>query len=100
VTTVSRFTVGARMSQAVVHSNTVYIAGQVADDAVPSVAEQTRQVLAKLDALLAEAGTDKSRILSANVWLAHIARFRVIHGQLTHPDNRPPRGCRTSTSVP
>jgi len=75
MTTVSRLKTGARMSQAVVHGTTVYIAGQVADDPVPSVSEQTRQVLAKIDALLAEAGSDKSRILSANVWLANIARF-------------------------
>ncbi len=63
------------MSQAVIHGNTVYLAGQVADDPVPSVAEQTRQVLARIDRLLAEAGTDKSRLLSANVWLADISRF-------------------------
>jgi enamine deaminase RidA (YjgF/YER057c/UK114 family) len=63
------------MSQAVVHGGTVYVAGQVADDPGPSVSEQTRQVLTKIDALLAEAGTDKSRILFANVWLADIARF-------------------------
>jgi enamine deaminase RidA (YjgF/YER057c/UK114 family) len=75
VTAISRFKTGARMSQAVVHGATVYLAGQGADDPVPSVAEQTRQVLAKIDALLGEAGTDKSRILSANVWLADIAHF-------------------------
>ena len=63
------------MSQAVVHGNTVYLAGQVADDPVPSVAEQTRQVLARIDRLLAEAGTDKSKLLSANIWLADISRF-------------------------
>lgn len=63
------------MSQAVIYGNTVYLAGQVADDPVPSVAEQTRQVLARIDRLLAEAGTDKSRLLSANVWLADISRF-------------------------
>lgn len=72
---IARFKTGARMSQAVVHGGTVYIAGQVADDPTPSVAEQTRQVLAKVDALLSEAGTDKSRLLSTNIWLADIARF-------------------------
>jgi enamine deaminase RidA (YjgF/YER057c/UK114 family) len=72
---IERLQTGARMSQAVIHGDTVYLAGQVADDPTPSVAEQTRQVLAKIDALLKSAGSDKSRILSANVWLADIGRF-------------------------
>jgi len=59
----------------VIHGNTVYLAGQVADDKAASVAEQTRQVLAKIDDLLKSAGTDKSRLLSANVWLADIGHF-------------------------
>jgi len=72
---IQRFQTGSRMSQAVVHGGTVYLAGQVADTPVPSVAEQTKQVLAKIDRLLQEAGTDKSRALSANIWLADISRF-------------------------
>jgi enamine deaminase RidA (YjgF/YER057c/UK114 family) len=72
---IERLGAGPRMSQAVVHGKTVYLAGQVADDPAPSVGEQTRQVLAKIDALLKAAGTDKSQILSANVWLADIGRF-------------------------
>ena len=72
---IERLGAGPRMSQAVVHGNTVYLAGQVADDPTPSVGEQTRQVLAKIDELLKSAGTDKTRILSANVWLADIGRF-------------------------
>ena len=72
---IERLGIGARMSQAAIHGDTVYLAGQVADDPAPSVAEQTRQVLAKIDALLKSAGSDKSRILSANVWLADIGRF-------------------------
>ena len=73
--TISRFKIGPRMSQAVVHGDTVYLAGQVADDPVPSVGDQTRQILAKIEALLAAAGSGKSRILSANIWLADIGRF-------------------------
>jgi enamine deaminase RidA (YjgF/YER057c/UK114 family) len=73
--TIKRIQVGARMSQAVVHGNTVYLAGQVADDPVPSVAEQMRQILAKIDRLLVAVGSDKSKILSANIWLADIGRF-------------------------
>lgn len=63
------------MSQAVIHGDTVYVAGQVADDPSADVAGQTRQVLAKIDSLLAEAGTDKSKLLSANVWLSDISTF-------------------------
>lgn len=65
---------GPRMSQAVVHGDRVYTAGQV-DDGASDVAGQTRAILAKLDALLAQAGTDKSHVLSANIWLADIATF-------------------------
>jgi len=72
---IKRFQTGPRMSQAVVHGNTVYLAGQVADTPAPSVAEQTKQVLAKIDRLLGEAGTDKSRLLSANIWITDISRF-------------------------
>jgi enamine deaminase RidA (YjgF/YER057c/UK114 family) len=63
------------MSQAVVHGTTVYLAGQVAADPSQDVAGQTRQILGQIDALLAEAGTDRSRILSANVWLADVSTF-------------------------
>ncbi len=73
--TIRRIKTGPRMSQAVVHGDTVYLAGQVADDPSADVAGQTRQILAKIDALLAEAGSDKTRILSANIWLADISTF-------------------------
>ena len=70
-----RLHTGPRMSQAVVHGNIVYLAGQVADDPSQDVAGQTRQVLAAIDRLLAEAGTDKTRILSATIYLADIGTF-------------------------
>jgi enamine deaminase RidA (YjgF/YER057c/UK114 family) len=63
------------MSQAVIHGGLVYLAGQVADDPVPSVRSQTQQILAKIDRLLGDAGSDKTRILTATVWLADIKRF-------------------------
>lgn len=72
--TIRRIEPGPRMSQAVVHGDTVYLAGQVGAPG-QSVAAQTRAVLAQIDRLLAEAGTDKSRILSATIWLADIADF-------------------------
>ena len=72
---IERIEVGPRMSQAVVHDGRVYTAGIVADDPQPSVGGQTRQILAKIDRLLAAAGSDKSRVLKANIWLADIAGF-------------------------
>jgi enamine deaminase RidA (YjgF/YER057c/UK114 family) len=73
--TINRLGASPRMSQAVIHGKTVYLAGQVAADPVPSVSEQTRQILEKIDALLREAGTDKTKLLSANIWLAEIRNF-------------------------
>jgi enamine deaminase RidA (YjgF/YER057c/UK114 family) len=72
---IQRLHTGSRMSQAVVHGSTVYLAGQVAEDPSADVTEQTRQILAAIDALLAEAGTDKTRILSATIYLADIGTF-------------------------
>jgi enamine deaminase RidA (YjgF/YER057c/UK114 family) len=73
---IRRIEVGPRMSKAVVHGGTVYLAGQVADKAKgASVAEQTSDVLAIIDGLLKEAGTDKSKLLSANIWLTDIGTF-------------------------
>jgi enamine deaminase RidA (YjgF/YER057c/UK114 family) len=72
---VERLHTGPRMSQAVIHGDTVYVAGQVASDPTADVAGQTRQVLGAIDALLAEAGSDKTRILSATIYLADIGTF-------------------------
>jgi enamine deaminase RidA (YjgF/YER057c/UK114 family) len=72
---IHRIAVGPRLSQAVVHGKTVYVAGQVATDPRADVIGQTQQILAQIDRLLEEAGTDKTRILSANVWLADIKTF-------------------------
>ena len=72
--TLRRIEPGKRMSQAVVHGDTVYLAGQVGAPG-ENAAEQTRAVLAHVDRLLAEAGSDKSRLLSATIWLADIADF-------------------------
>lgn len=74
-TTIERLRPGPRMSQAVVHGNLVYLAGQVAADPSADVPGQTRQVLAAIDQLLAEAGSDKTRILSATIYLADIGTF-------------------------
>lgn len=71
---IKRFETGPRMSQAVVHNGTVYLAGQVGN-AGSDVTEQTKQALASVDRLLAETGSDKTRILSATIWLADMADF-------------------------
>jgi enamine deaminase RidA (YjgF/YER057c/UK114 family) len=77
---IRRIDVGPRMSQAVMHGNTVYLAGQVAANPTPSVAEQAKQILAQIDRLLKEAGTDKTKILSATIWLADIRTFAEMNG--------------------
>jgi len=71
--TIERLHSGPRMSQAVIHHGTIYVAGQVGSGA--DVAEQTRDILGKIDTLLAEARSSKSRILSATIWLADMATF-------------------------
>lgn len=74
--TIDRYRTGRRMSQAVVHNSVVYTAGQVAVDAPGETVEiQTRNVLERLDELLAEVGTDKTRLLSATIWLADMTDF-------------------------
>ncbi|WP_394554773.1 RidA family protein [Agromyces sp. MMS24-JH15] len=70
---IQRVQPGARMSQAVVHGDTVYLAGQVAEGA--SVADQSRAALAQVDELLASVGSDKSKLLNVTIYLADIATF-------------------------
>lgn len=72
---ITRYEVGPRMSQAVVHGDTVYLAGVVADTTAASVEKQTQQVLRKIDKLLKQAGTNKSRILKVNIWLSDMRTF-------------------------
>jgi enamine deaminase RidA (YjgF/YER057c/UK114 family) len=91
---IKRFETGPRMSQAVVHGNTVYLAGVVADDPKGDVKDQTRQILAKIDRLLAAAGTEKSKLLSANIWLSDMAGFADMNGvwdAWVSPGNTPAR---------
>jgi len=71
---ITRKHTGARMSQIVMHGDTIYLAGQVGT-AGDSVADQTRSCLEKIDALLDEVGSDKTRILQTTIWLADMADF-------------------------
>ena len=74
--TIKRLETGPRMSQAVVHGDTVYLAGQVAQRAAgKSVTDQTRDILETIDKLLASAGSDKSKLLSAQIFLTDISTF-------------------------
>lgn len=72
---ITRIKAGQRMSQAVVHGDTVYLAGQVAANRSADVAGQTREILATIDGLLAEAGTDKKNVLAATIYLTDMSTF-------------------------
>ena len=86
------------MSQAVVHGDTVYLAGQVCEGA--SVGEQAQGIVDKIDRLLAEAGTDKSKALSAQVWLSDITtfeEFNAVWDAWVTPGSPPCRACVEAT---
>ncbi|MBK9133511.1 MAG: RidA family protein [Betaproteobacteria bacterium] len=91
---VQRFDVGARMSEMAVHNGIVWLAGQVAADGSEDVIGQTRQVLAAVDALLARAGTDKSKIVMCQIFLADLADFAAMNSvwdAWVAPGQTPPR---------
>ena len=90
--TVRRIEVGPRMTQAVVHGNTVYLAGQVGDG--KTVAEQTKDILATVDRLLKAAGSDKSKLLQAIIWLDDMKDFAEMNSvwdKWVDPQNTPAR---------
>ena len=70
---ITRFDPGARMSQAVVYNGFVFLAGQVGEGA--DVTAQTKDILASVDSLLARAGSDKTKLLSATIWLTDMSTF-------------------------
>lgn len=72
---VQRFDVGTRLSEMAVHNGVCYLAGQVAADGSQDITGQTKQVLAAIDALLARAGTDKSRLLMVQIFIKDLADF-------------------------
>ena len=93
--TIQRIQVGPRMSQAAIHNGTVYLAGQVAlDNAGKPVADQTREILQRIDALLAEAGSGRHKLLSATIYLSDIASFaemNAVWDAWVDPANTPAR---------
>src|SRR5580704_9551901 len=73
---IERHETGPRMSKVVIHGDTVYLAGIVADSPKgKSTAEQTRSILSQIDSFLATAGTNKTKLLSANIWITDMANF-------------------------
>lgn len=92
-----RIQVGPRMSQAVIHGDTVYLAGQVAIDAPGgSVTEQTTNILDRIDALLGEAGTSKSSLITATIWLSNMSDFNEMNAvwdAWVAPGDTPCRAC-------
>jgi enamine deaminase RidA (YjgF/YER057c/UK114 family) len=91
---IQRFDVGARLSDMAVYNGVAYLAGQVAADATADAQGQTAQVLGMVDALLARAGTDKSRVLMAQIFLADLADFPAMNAAWdawVATGNAPPR---------
>lgn len=92
---IQRIRPGKRMSMAAIHGGVVYTAGQTADEtAGKSVAEQTKEILAKIDSILAEAGTDKTRLLSANIYITDMDKFEEMNAvwdAWVSPGNTPAR---------
>ena len=94
---IERQEVGPRMSQIVVHGDTVYLAGVVAQkNGGKGVREQTREILETIDGYLGRAGTDKSKVLQATIWLSDISTFaemNEIWDAWVSPGNTPARAC-------
>ena len=92
---IKRLGVGKRMSEAVIHGGKVYLSGFVADKTVGKpVKEQTADILSQIDATLAKAGTDKSKLLKANIWLTDIGKFAQMNAAWdawVSPGNTPAR---------
>ena len=76
---IKRLHVGKRMSDAVIHNGVVYLAGQVADNTGLDVKGQTAEILATIDRLLAEAGSDKTRMLQVQIFLSNIGDFAAMN---------------------
>ena len=94
--TITRHDVGPRMSQVVVHGDTVYLAGQVADDTSAGVSGQTEQILRKIDDKLASVGSDKTKLLSANLWISDMRYFNEMNAvwdAWVAPGDPPARAC-------
>ncbi|SIO72146.1 Enamine deaminase RidA, house cleaning of reactive enamine intermediates, YjgF/YER057c/UK114 family [Burkholderia sp. GAS332] len=93
---IKRLQTNARMSRVVIANGVVHLAGQVPDTANVPVAEQTKEVLAHIDTLLESAGVDRTRLLSANIWLSdpkHFADFNAVWDAWVPAGHAPTRAC-------
>lgn len=91
---IQRLHVGKTLSEAAIHNGTVYLAGQIAEDLTQDIAGQTREVLGHIDRLLAEAGSDKSRILMCQIFIASskdFAAMNAVWNEWVAQNNSPPR---------
>jgi enamine deaminase RidA (YjgF/YER057c/UK114 family) len=92
---IERHETGQRMSKAVIHGDPVYLAGIVADNPKgKSTGEQTRSILSQIDSFLATAGTNKTKLLSANIWITDMANFaemNAVWDAWVSPGNTPAR---------
>ena len=92
---IERHETGPRMSKAVIHGDTVYLAGIVADSPKDkSIAEQTSSILSQIDGFLAMVGTNKTKLLSANIWITDMANFaemNLVWDAWVSPGNTPAR---------
>ena len=77
--TIQRINVGKRLSEAVIHGNTVYLAGEVPDDGTLDITGQTEQVLSKIEKLLKQVGSDKTKLLSAQIFLPDMKDFAAMN---------------------
>ena len=94
--TIERKRVGARLSQVVVHGDTVYLSGVVADHPIPDVGAQTGQILDRIDEYLRDAGSDKRRLLSVVIWLADMSSYDEVNAlwdKWVLAGNTPARAC-------
>ncbi|MFN4014963.1 MAG: RidA family protein [Reyranella sp.] len=79
MSTITRIDVGPRMSEAVTLGNRIYCSGMIPEDTSADITGQVQQALAEIDALLAKGGSDKSKILTATIWLSDIADFAAMN---------------------
>ena len=96
---IQRLQPGPLFSGAVIHGGTVYLAGKVASDASADIEGQTRQILEDIDRSLAACGTDKSKLLTVQIWLKDIgqwSRMNEVYTAWVDPDHKP---CRATVEA-
>ena len=94
--TIKRIETNKRMSKVVIHNNVAHLSGLVGDELYASTTDQTKQILLQVDNYLAQAGTDKSKLLTAQIWLDDIRKFdemNAVWNAWLSPGNAPTRAC-------